>query len=65
MRPLGSRAQFELFCLTFFVCLIVTWFTIIAKNDYVVFTDSETVPAPTDFLAGLIGPSEEAAEVSE
>jgi len=62
MRPLGSRTQFELFCLTFFVCLIVTWFTIIAKNDYVVFTDPETVPESTEFLAGLMGPSEEVSE---
>lgn len=60
MRPLGSRVQFELFFLAFIVCLVVTWFTIIAKNEYVVFTDPETVPSSTDFFAGFIGSSEEA-----
>jgi hypothetical protein len=41
------------------VCILVAWFTLVIKKDYVVFTDPETVPAPTDFFATLFGITDE------
>ena len=62
MRHLSSRFQFELFCLAFLVSILFTWFTIIVKKDYVVFTDPETIPASSDFLANLFGSSDVESE---
>lgn len=53
VKHVSSRLQFELFCLAFLTCLMAIWFTMIAKKDYVVFTDLETVPETSDFLAKL------------
>lgn len=53
MKLLNSRLQFELFALAFLVSIGIMWFTVIWQKNYVVFTDPESVPEPTDFLAEL------------
>lgn len=50
---LPQRLLLELFAIAFAVCLAVTWFTIVWQDRYVVFTDPDTVPEPTDFFAGI------------
>lgn len=47
------RLLMEFFIIVFFFSLAVTWYTMIVKKDFVVFTDPETVPEQTDFFAAL------------
>ena len=50
-----TRLLAEIFVLAFVTSLAVTWYTMIVRKDYIVFTDETTVPAPTDFFAPLFG----------
>jgi hypothetical protein len=50
-----SRLLTEFFSLAFISCLLVSWYTIIVKKDFVVFTDETTVPASSDFFATVLG----------
>ena len=48
-----SRFLMEFFALALLASLLLTWYTIIVRKDFVVFTDKETVPEPTDFFAAI------------
>jgi len=55
---ISQKFLVELFAIAFLACLLLVWYTTIVKKDYFLFTDPETVPAPTDFLAPILGFSE-------
>lgn len=55
VKSLSPRLQFELFCLVFLTCLVVVWFTMIVKKDFIFFTDPETVPEPAEIIPNLLG----------
>jgi len=58
MHSLSSRSQFELFAAAFLACLLVIWFTMIVKKDFIFFTDPETVPESTEVIPNLLGISD-------
>lgn len=57
-----DKLLFELFTIFFLVSLVMTWYTMIVKKDFIYFTDPETVPEPTEVIPNLLGISDVSEE---
>ncbi len=58
MRLSPSGIQFYFFALAFAASFVAMWTTLIINKNYEVFTNTETVPAPTDIFASFYGEAE-------
>lgn len=51
----SSRIFFTLFFLIIGASILYTYYYIVLHKHYVVFTDPETIPEPTDVIANFFG----------
>ncbi len=51
----ASKVFFALFFVGIIASLTLTYWTIVVREDYVVFKDEDSVPEPTDFVGQLFG----------
>lgn len=58
-QPAGMNRGSEMFFAVFFLAMSLsiglTYYHTMVREDYTVFTDSDTVPEPADFVAYLVG----------
>ena len=46
-----SRLLLALFAIAFVASVIVIWYSMVISKNYIIYTDEESVPEPTDFFA--------------
>lgn len=51
---LVNRVFFSVFFVAMFLSIGLTYYHTIAREDYVIFTDPETVPDPSDVVAYVV-----------